>query len=61
MRPRRHADTIRFVPFDARPAGLGFQRLIRATDKHHYTYKWVYLPGHWDCHWVKGHWDCKHH
>ena len=29
---RRHADTIRFVLFEARPTGLDFQQLVRATD-----------------------------
>ncbi|MFF7903709.1 RacP protein [Streptomyces sp. NPDC007920] len=28
---RRHADTIRFVLFEARPAGLTFVQLVRAT------------------------------
>lgn len=28
---RRHADTIRFVLFEARPAGLDFRQLVRAT------------------------------
>ncbi|MFF0517028.1 RacP protein [Streptomyces sp. NPDC004250] len=29
---RRHADTVRFVLFEARPAGLDFSQLVRATD-----------------------------
>ncbi|MEU0844680.1 RacP protein [Streptomyces sp. NPDC005962] len=29
---RRHADTLRFVLFEARPAGLLFQQLVRASD-----------------------------
>ncbi|MEU6313801.1 RacP protein [Streptomyces sp. NPDC047014] len=29
---RRHADTIRFVLFEARPAGLDFAQLVRAAD-----------------------------
>lgn len=28
---RRHADTLRFVLFEARPAGLLFQQLVRAS------------------------------
>ncbi|MEU9168045.1 RacP protein [Streptomyces sp. NPDC048420] len=29
---RRHADTLRFVLFEARPAGLEFRQLVRASD-----------------------------
>ncbi|MEU9631602.1 RacP protein [Streptomyces luteogriseus] len=29
---RRHADTLRFVLFEARPAGLEFPQLVRASD-----------------------------
>lgn len=29
---RRHADTVRFVLFEARPAGLEFHQLVRASD-----------------------------
>ncbi|WP_326594509.1 RacP protein [Streptomyces sp. NBC_01803] len=29
---RRHADTVRFVLFEARPAGLTFPQLVRATE-----------------------------
>ncbi|MFG2864901.1 RacP protein [Streptomyces sioyaensis] len=29
---RRHADTIRFVLFEARPVGLEFHQLVRAAD-----------------------------
>ncbi|MEU3528369.1 RacP protein [Streptomyces sp. NPDC038707] len=29
---RRHADTLRFVLFEARPAGLEFHQLVRASD-----------------------------
>jgi hypothetical protein len=29
---RRHADTLRFVLFEARPAGLVFPQLVRASD-----------------------------
>ncbi|MER5556940.1 RacP protein [Streptomyces sp. NPDC002793] len=29
---RRHADTVRFVLFEARPAGLLFPQLVRASD-----------------------------
>lgn len=29
---RRHADTVRFVLFEARPAGLEFPQLVRASD-----------------------------
>ncbi|MFF3350962.1 RacP protein [Streptomyces sp. NPDC002779] len=28
---RRHADTLRFILFEARPAGLSFQQLVRAS------------------------------
>ncbi|GAA2268317.1 hypothetical protein GCM10010145_48610 [Streptomyces ruber] len=29
---RRHADTVRFVLFEARPAGLSFAQLVRAAE-----------------------------
>ncbi|GCD99219.1 RacP protein [Embleya hyalina] len=29
---QRHADTVRFVLFEARPAGLTFQQLVRSTE-----------------------------